>query len=174
MKENYLTATDFYRFAKTQLSGTRFECVSSTHSYAQIENTACKKDNPKYSIKAGDIILRSINPMQIGNYSIHVQQKAWRVTRLNNVSFSSVYMSNPQDVYGYGDIAGTQDGIIFKYTNYQERGKDVLEGAEIEVYIFRGQKASISLICAILNEGGEEEEALKRLRATATPIHPQQ
>ena len=174
MTDNYLTASDYYRFVKTQPTGTRFECVSSTHSYPLLEQTACRKDNPRYGIKENDILLRSLDPQQIGYYNSHVKQKAWKTTRLNNAPFSSVYKRAPIDIYGYGDIAGTQDGIIFKYSNYQERGKDIEKGAEIEVYILRGQKAFISLICSILNEGGEEEESLKRIKATATPIHTQQ
>jgi len=114
--------TDLYTFRHIEgKAKSRLDCVSCTGHYEQFESLRSK---------AGDLFL------YIGDvpdrFNANAKRKADKcLSKTKNIS--SLYVPEPGLPYGYGDVAGTTDAIIFIYKP---------DFVEIEIFICRGLRSN--------------------------------
>jgi len=137
--------TDYYQMAKLpdQRSKYRLDCTASSKSYPEFETMRNKAG--AFFFYFGDV------PEQFGGDVHRKADKA--VTKTKNIS--SVFVPDVKQRFGYGDVRGTQDALLFIF------GSDY---SQIDVYVARGQRNNRMQLYNLLSDGEltEEMEQLKR------------
>lgn len=161
--------TDYYRFSKQagQKSKLSLLCVKSTHSYNLFEERRARID--KKATQKRDAI--NVGDLRIYFSSVHDNIHATSSRRasvcisMSSHNLTSVYLPNLENpTKGYGDIQGTQDGVVIAANG---------DFTDIELFLARGVKNSIGNLFSLFIDG-ELDEELKRLRETATGDNPPQ
>jgi len=138
--------TDYYKMDKLpdQKSKLRLDCTASTNSYPEFEALRNKKGN--LFIYYGDVP---------SNFGGNIHRKADKaITKTKNIS--SVYAPDITKLLAYGDVRGTQDGLLIIFnSNY----------TQIEIFVARGQGNNSIQLYNLLADGEllqEIEELRKR------------
>lgn len=141
--------TDYYRMEKLpdQKSKMRLDCVKSTRSYPEFEIMRNK---------AGEFFFYFHDvPERFGGDIHRKADKA--ITKTKNIS--SVFVPDVQQKFGYGDIRGTNDALLFIFND---------NFSEIDLFVARGQRHNKRQLYLLLTEGelDHEIEFLKKQAVT--------
>lgn len=143
--------TDFYRFEKLpeQKSKMRIDCIGSTKTYPDFETMRNKAGSLFFYF--GDV------PCQFGGDVCRRADMA--ITKVKNIS--SVYVPDVTKRFGYGDVRGTQDALLFLFKN---------DYREMEIFVARGQKNNRCQLYNLLSDGELEEEIGELRKRLVTEI----
>lgn len=149
--------TDYYRFEKLPgtKSKTRIDCTASTKSYNTFEAMRNKQ---------GDLFL------YLGdNTYTNAGQKRKADLALSKVKhISSVFNPDREQPYWYGDMNHTADSLLFIHRGFSLVNGAIQIGAEIEIFVARGQRDNRNGLYNSLVDGdfNDEIEALKQKAVT--------
>lgn len=149
--------TDYYKMAKLpeQKSKTRLDCTASTTSYPDFE--ALRN-------KAGALFFYFGNVPTQFRGDVH-RRADMALTKTQNIS--SVYVPDVEKRFGYGDMRGSMDALLFLFGS---------EYNTIEIYVARGQKNNRMQLYNLLSDGelSEEIEELKKHLVTEIVTTPKE
>jgi hypothetical protein len=167
--------TDYYRFERiASKSKTRLDCTASTGSYPELEEKRATKANKatdkRDATEVGNLVIYLGDvPEQFGG---DVHRKADKAITIKGKNLSSVYVPDPNTPFGYGDVRGTADALLFVFENMEIVNGTISQGAAIEVFIARGKSKDrvplFNLVC-----DGELDEEMSELRARAAGLQNQ-
>lgn len=161
--------TDYYHLGR--LVGTksklRVDCIASTKTYPPFEGMRAKKElrktDKRDGCKVGDLFFYFGNvPDSFGGDVHRKADKA--LTKTKNIS--SIFVPNPQSNFGYGDMKGTTDALLFVFDNAEPIDGKLQEGASIEVFVARGYAKDRIALYNELSDGLLDDE-MSQLRAKA-------
>lgn len=163
--------TDYYKFEKVAgtMSKLRIDCIASTHSYNPFEALRATRANKRTAkrdavIVGGLFVYYGDVPTGFGG---NVHRKADKsLTKGNNIS--SIYVPSPEIELGFGDMKGTTDALLFIFHNCTFTDGRVKEGAQIEIFVARGQSKNRYNLYNLLEDGSLSEE-IEVLRKAAKP-----
>ncbi len=142
--------TDYYKFDRLPdcKAKTRLDCTLSTQSYPEFEALR----------KAGQLF------MYLGNvperFNANAKRRADMVlSKRNNIS--SVFVPDVTLLFGYGDVRGTNDALLFVFN---------ADYTAFDLFVARGQKNNRGALYNLLadNELSQEIEILKQRAVTET------
>ncbi len=152
--------TDYYKFVKLegQKSRMRIDCAASTRSYDTLERYRDKKGVLKLYI--GDNTYTKAG--QSGRSDLSLSYKD---------HISSIFAPDIKLPFWYGDFHNTADAALLVCHNVSFVGGAIQPGAEIEVFVARGQRANRQGLFNMLCDGdlSDEVEALRK-RAVADSV----
>ena len=139
--------TDYYLIKKLpdQKSKLRFDCTVSTNNYREFETLRNKKGS--LFMYYGDI------PERFRHKGPRRATKA--LTKKDNIS--SIFVSDVTKLLAYGDVRGTQDGLLLIFND---------DYTQIELLVARGQKNNIVQLYNLLVDG-ELQQEIEELRQRA-------
>lgn len=163
--------TDYYKFEKIagSISKTRIDCTASTRTYDPLEGlrarSSRKRTDMRDEIAAGSLFVYYGDvPTGFGG---NVHRKADKcLSKGKNIS--SVYVPNVTKEIGFGDMKGTTDALLFVFHDCYFTDGRVKDGAQIEVFVARGQSKNKSNLYILLDDG-ELDEEVEQLRKNAIP-----
>ena len=129
--------TDYYKFQKGT-GKTRFDEIASTQSYLPFNKLRNKNGQLFIYFTPYQKNNAKANPNRLPDYQISKQTNISGIFGLSCIS-----------CFGYGDVRGTQDAILFIFNQ---------ELSCMEVFIARGQKPNKQSLYTLLTEGELEEE----------------
>ena len=129
----------------------RFDCVASTHDYPPFEGMAARSKVKRFFCYYNGLP---------DTFSDRARNKAERVIT-NKKNISSVYIPDMlHPLFGYGDVKGTQDAILFAFK---------ADYSEFEVFIAGGYKSNKKRLYSLLMSGELNNDVERlRLQAVAT------
>ena len=161
--------TDYYQFAKLpeQKSKLRLDCLQSTKSYNSFEEKRATKvqraTEHRDAIDLGNLIIYYGDvPDRFGG---NVKRKASKSISVKGNNLSSVYVPDVSNNFGYGDMRGTTDALLFIFDNFDVIDGKIQAGATLEIFVARGQRNNRAQLFNLLMDGeldGEVEELKKR------------
>ncbi|MBX2953465.1 MAG: hypothetical protein KF870_13230 [Leadbetterella sp.] len=140
--------TDYYKFVRLEeFDGhqtERFDCVASTEEYPSFEVLRNRKTDKLH-------IYLINTPCW---FKIKIDQKSSKAI-IHNRNISVVYMPDTTKPFGYGDFVGTQDALLFNFSE---------EGRTLEVFVARGEKSISHCLYTFILDGelNEEIDALRQ------------
>lgn len=152
--------TDYYRFERIATkSKTRLDCVASTDSYPEFEEKratrATKATEKRDATELNALVMYYGDvPEQFGG---DVHRKADKAITIKGKNLSSVYVPDPNTHYGYGDVSGTTDALLFVFDNL-EVANGIILGGGIDVFVARGKSKDRIPLYNLLTDGELEEE----------------
>ncbi len=161
--------TDYYCFKKIATkSKTRLDCVASTGSYPELEEKratkAIKATDKRDATEIGSLVCYfGVVPEAFGG---NVHRKADRAITIKGKNLSSVYVPDPYTQYGYGDVSGTADALLFIFDNMEMVNGAISMGATIEVFVARGKSKDRVPLYNLLADG-ELDDEISELRKRA-------
>lgn len=164
--------TDYYCFERiVSKSKTRMDCTASTKSYPEFEEKRATKANKatekRDATEIGDLVIYFVDVPEVFGGAVH--RKADKAITLKGKNLSSVYVPDPSTNFGYGDVRGTADALLFVFD-----GLAVIDGlipneAAIEVFVARGKSKDRVPLYNLLSDGALDEE-MSELRAKAAGL----
>lgn len=160
--------TDYYRFERIATkSKTRLDCVASTGSYPEFEEKratrAAKATDRRDATELKALIIYFGDvPEQFGG---EVHRKADKAITIKGKNLSSVYVPEPSTPYGYGDVRGTTDALLFVFDNL-EVADGVVLGGGVDVFVARGKSKDRVPLYNLLTDG-ELEDEMRELKQRA-------
>lgn len=167
--------TDYYCFEKIALrSKTRLDCTASTKSYPEFEEKRATRANKatykRDETKVGDLMIYLGDvPEQFGG---NAKRKADKSITIKGKNLSSVYVPDPSNNYGYGDVRGTADALLFVFDGVEIVNGNIPQEAAIEVFVARGKSKDRVPLYNLLTDG-ELDEEMSELRAKAAGLQNQ-
>lgn len=164
--------TDYYCFEKISTkSKTRLDCTTSTASYPEFEEKraqrATKATDKRDAIEIGSLVIYFGDvPEQFGG---DVHRKAGKSITLKGNNLSSVYVPDPSTSFGYGDVRGTADALLFVFDGMEVVNGAIPPGAALEVFVARGKSRDRVPLYNLLIDGVLDEE-MSELRARAAGL----
>lgn len=160
--------TDYYKFTKLpeQKSKLRLDCLQSTKSYNSFEEKRATRvqrtTEHRDAIDLGNLIIYYGDvPDRFGG---DVKRKASKSISIKGNNLSSVYVPDVANNYGYGDMRGTTDALLFIFDNFDVIDGKIQAGAILEIFICRGMRENHSQLYNLLCDG-ELDEEIATLRA---------
>lgn len=156
--------TDFYRFEKIagHKSATRMDLTTSTQSYGRLEQNRAANDTPATSksdaVKIGSLRLYLCNTPNTYLYNKPHHKKPDKSISIGNRNFSAVYLEDADLFCGFGDVAGTNDAVLFLFANMEIRSGVLRDGSALEMYIARGQARNKLSLYHLFKKGGLNNE----------------
>ena len=129
--------TDYFKFQKGT-GKTRFDETASTQNYPPFNNLRNKEGKLFLYFTPYQKRNAKANPSRLPDYQI---SKQTNISGIFGLSFNSCF--------GYGDVRGTQDAILFIFNK---------ELTCMEVFIIRGRKRNKENLFTLLTEGELDEE----------------
>ncbi len=163
--------TDYYRFERIATkSKTRLDCTASTASYPEFEEKRSTKEyratEKRDATEAGALVIYFGDvPDQFGG---NVHRKADKAITIKGKNLSSIYVPDPNTPFGYGDVRGTADALLFVFENL-EVANGIILGGGVEVFVARGKSKDRVPLYNLLTDGELDDEMNElRQRAGAT------
>ena len=161
--------TDYYCFERVATkSKSRMDCTASTMSYPEFEAMRSTKANKatekRDATNVGDLVVYFGDVPQAFGGSVH--RKADKAITIKGKNLSSVFVPDPHNNFGYGDVRNTADALLFIFDGVEMVDGSISQGAAIEVFVARGQSKNRVPLYNLLCDG-ELEEELSELRAKA-------
>lgn len=163
--------TDYYRFER--LAGTiaklRIDCTASTKSYDPMEEKratkALRHTDKRDGCNVGDLFCYFGDvPDSFGGDIHRKADKA--LTKTKNIS--SIYVPDAKSNFGYGDMKGTADALLFVFHNAIVTDGRLNDGAAIEIFVARGLAKDRLALFNELTDGLLDEE-MEYLRNQSKP-----
>jgi hypothetical protein len=164
--------TDYYAFKKIATkSKTRLDCITSTGSYPEFEEKratrANKASEKRDATNVGDLVIYFCDvPEQFGG---NIHRKADKSIIIKGKNLSSIYVPDPNNNYGYGDVSGTADALLFVFDGVEVVNGEIPTGATIEVFVARGKSKDRVPLYNLLADG-ELDEEMSELRTMAKEL----
>ncbi len=161
--------TDYYCFKKIATkSKTRLDCVASTGSYPEFEEKRVTKANKvtekRDATELGSLICYYGDvPESFGG---NVHRKADKAITIKGKNLSSIYVPDPNTPFGYGDVRGTADALLFFFDALELVNGSIAVGATIEVFVARGKSKDRVPLYNLLTDG-ELDDEISELRERA-------
>ena len=162
--------TDYYQFAKLpeQKSKLRLDCLQSTKSYNPFEEKRATKvqraTEHRDAIDLGNLIIYYGDvPDRFGG---DVKRKASKSISIKGNNLSSVYVPDVANNFGYGDMRGTTDALLFIFDKFDVIDGKIQAGAALEIFICRGMRENHSQLYNLLCDG-ELDTEIEQLRKQA-------
>ena len=139
--------TDYYRMVRLQEYANnktpRFDCIASTGEYPMFQDMAARSKVKRFYCYYNGIP---------DSFSNRARQKAERaITSTKNIS--SVFIPNiNKPLFGYGDVKGTQDAILFVFS---------ADYNLMEIFIARGYKPQQKTLYASMMRGDLNDEIIR-------------
>ena len=139
--------TDYYRMVRLQEYANnktpRFDCIASTGEYPMFQDMAARSKVKRFYCYYNGIP---------DSFSNRARQKAERaITTTKNIS--SVFIPNiNKPLFGYGDVKGTQDAILFVFS---------ADYNLMEIFIARGYKPQQKALYASMMRGDLNDEIIR-------------
>ena len=148
--------TDYYRMVRLQEYANnktpRFDTIASTGEYPRFEQMAAKSRVKRFYCYYNGI------PDSFSNRAREQAERA--ITNTKNIS--SVFIPNlNKPLFGYGDVKGTQDAILFVFS---------ADYSLMEVFIARGYKPHQKALYASMMRGDLNTE-MSRIRQAAINLN---
>ena len=161
--------TDYYCFERVATkSKTRLDCTLSTASYSPLEEKritkATKATEKRDGTEIGALICYYVDVPEGFGHDRH--RKAGKAITIKGANFSSVYTPDLLSPYGFGDVKGTADALLFVFDNLEVANGAISQGGKLEVFIARGQARNRVPLYNLLTDGQLEEE-IEELRSKA-------
>lgn len=147
--------TDFYFFEKRGGTKSRIDCTNSTGGYPPFERLRKNGKLPLY-ILANHIV------------KAKTQRRADYVLTDGSSLITSLYPIAPELYYWYGDIKDTSDLLLVDCGGFDYVNGGIVEGAEFDVFIARGQRRNQFPICNLWVDGGLNAEIERLVRQAET------
>lgn len=160
--------TDYYRFERVATKAkTRLDCTSSTESYPEFEEKRATKKRGATNI--GDLVIYYGGvPDRFGG---DVHRKADKSITIKGKNLSSVYIPDPACDFGFGDVSGTADALLFAFHDLEVVNGSIAEGAVMEMFIARGKsKDRVPLYNLLIDGELDEEMAALRKQAVTKSV----
>ena len=163
--------TDYYRFERLEgmKAKLRVDCTASTKSYQPLEEKratkAMRKTEKRDGFAVGDLFCYFGDVPDTFGGNVH--RKADKaLTKSKNIS--SIFVPDPQNNFGYGDMVGTADALLFAFHNIEPVNGTLIAGANIEVFVARGYAKDRM---ALYNELTDDllDDEMNHLRTIAMP-----
>lgn len=152
--------TDYYRFERLATkSKMRLDCVTSTQSYPEFEEKVVTKfqraTEKRDAANIGDILIYLGNvPKGFGG---DVHRKADKSISIKGKHLSSVFTPDVTNNFGYGDVKGTSDALLFEI--HVEIVNGVIQPASVvEIYVARGKSNNRVALYEQLCDGALDDE----------------
>lgn len=164
--------TDYYAFKKIATkSKTRLDCIASTGSYPEFEEKRATRSNKatekRDATNVGDLVVYFGDiPDQYGG---DIHKKADKSITIKSKNLSSIYVPDPNYNYGYGDVSGTADALLFVFDGVEVVNGEIPTGAKIEVFVARGKSKDRVPLYNLLTDG-ELDEEMSELRTMAAEL----
>lgn len=167
--------TDYYCFERVATkSKSRMDCTASTGSYPELEKERAAKPNKatekRDATNIGDLVIYFGDVPETFGGNVH--RKADKAITIKGKNLSSVYVPDPASNFGFGDVRGTADALLFVFDDLEIVNGTISQGATIEVFIARGKSKDrvplFNLLC-----DGELDEEMSELRARAAGLQNQ-
>jgi hypothetical protein len=161
--------TDYYRFSRLATkSKTRMDCVASSQTYDPLEDKRADKETrsteKRDGTQVGDLVVYFGDVPE--NFGGDVHRKADKSLTAKGKNLSSIFVPDPSNNIGYGDMRGETDALIFVFKDLLTANGRILDGGELEVFVARGySKNKIAIFNAV--ENGELDEEMSQMRAMA-------
>ena len=147
------------------------DCTASTGSYPELEKERAAKPNKatekRDATNIGDLVIYFGDVPEAFGGNVH--RKADKAITIKGKNLSSVYVPDPASNFGFGDVRGTADALLFVFENMEIVNGTISQGAVIEVFIARGKSKDrvplFNLLC-----DGELDEEMSELRARAAGL----
>lgn len=167
--------TDYYCFEKIATkSKTRMDCIVSTKSYPEFEEKRTTKANKatekRDETNIGDLLIYFGDVPEAFGGNVH--RKADKAITIKGKNLSSVYVPDPNTNYGYGDVRGTADALLFVFDGVEIVNGSIPQGAKVEVFVARGKSKDRVPLFNLLSDG-ELDEEMSELRARANGLQNQ-
>lgn len=164
--------TDYYCFERIATkSKTRMDCTASTKSYPEFEDKRATKANKatekRDATEIGDLVIYFGDVPEVFGGVVH--RKADKAITLKGKNLSSVYVPDPSTNFGYGDVRGTADALLFVFDGLAVVDGLIPNGAAIEVFVARGKSKDRVPLYNLLSDGALDEE-MSELRAKAAGL----
>ena len=164
--------TDYYCFERVATkSKTRMDCTASTGSYPEFEEKRASKANKatekRDATEVGDLVIYMGDVPDAFGFDAH--RKADKAITLKGKNLSSVFVPDPNTNYGYGDVRGTADALLFVFDGVDPVNGVIPKGAAIEVFVARGKSKDRVPLYNLLQDGALDEE-MSELRARAAGL----
>ncbi len=161
--------TDYYCFKRiVSKSKTRLDCVASTGSYPEFEEKRATKETKatekRDATSIGDLVCYYGGLSD--NFDVNAHRKADKGITIKGKHLSSVYVPDPSTPFGYGDVGGTADALLFVFDNMELVNGNISTGATIDVFIARGKSKDRVPLYNLLTDG-ELDEEISELRKRA-------
>lgn len=165
--------TDCYRFEKVAYkSKTRLDCTASTGSYPEFEDKRAtrptKGTDKRDATNIGDLIVyicKSDNHIKADD-----KRKTDNSITIKGKNLSSIYVPNPTNNFGYGDVKGTTDALLFVFDNLVIVDGCIISGG-LDVFVARGKSRDRVSLYNLLCDG-ELDEEMSDLREMAKAEKP--
>ena len=167
--------TDYYCFERVAAkSKSRMDCTASTGSYPDLEKERAikptKATEKRDATNVGDLVIYFGDvPEAFGG---NVRRKADKAITIKGKNLSSIYVPDPASNFGFGDVRGTADALLFVFENLEIVNGTISQGAAIEVFIARGKSKDRVPLYNLLCDG-ELDEEMNELRARAAGLQNQ-
>jgi hypothetical protein len=90
--------------------------------------------------------------------AVTVKRKASKSISIKGNNLSSVMCQMFLINFGYGDMRGTTDALLFAFDNFDVIDGKIQEGAVIEIFVARGMKENHSQLYNLLCDGELDDE----------------
>ena len=163
--------TDYYKFKRISLKAkSRLDCTASTKSYSEFEVCrAIKATSPtekRDETTIGSLVLYCNKVPD--NFKGNVHRKADMSCTLKGKNLSSVFVPDVGKNLAYGDVKGTDDAMLFVFTDFKMVDGAIQPDGIVEIFIARGQSRNCVALYNLLEDGGLDEEIFS-LRGKAQP-----
>ena len=161
--------TDYYKFERVATKAkTRLDCIASTKSYPEFEEkraaSPTKQTEKRDAIAVGDLVVYLTN--QPESYGGSNKRKADKSLSIKGKNLSSIYEPDPSNGFGYGDMKGTTDALLF-VMKIEEVNGWLQDGGIVEVFVARGQNTHKVNLYNLLTDG-ELDDEMEELRKQAS------
>ena len=160
--------TDYYSFEKTDGTAGRMDCVASTGSYPDFEEKRTRRlkkhliDGTEQTAPAGELkIYVGRNP-----HLRDAKRDPGIAITLKSRRLSGIFTPDVTLPYGYGDVRGTKDAVLFTVGDLKIEDGRVLPGSRLEIFVARGQSKNREALYNLLSDGDLLDE-MNQLREEA-------
>jgi len=149
---------DFYRYERVpnQKNKSRLVCNTSTKSYDKIELVKTKREG---------LTVMHITPFMDSIKASRYRKGMFRVTVADGSHITSIYSTDWERGYAYGDFQHTTDLMLLVFHHFcMDADGRIAEGAVVELFIARGKKFDKDQINNLFLDG-ELDTEMENLRA---------
>ncbi len=163
--------TDYYCFERlASKAKLRMDCIASTGGYDELEmrraSRAYRATEKRDAINVGGLIIYYGDvPDQFGG---NVHEKASKCLTIKGNNLSSIYVPNVESGYAFGDFRGTNDALLFAFSDMSTPNGTIAPGSRVEIFIARGQRDNALMLYNMASEGDADlQQEMADLRARA-------
>jgi len=156
----------FERVAKK--SSTRMDCTACTANYEPFENKRATRSN-KETEKRDATNVGSLKCYYVSvpdAFSGDAQRRADKSLTMGSKNLSSIFVPDVTKPMAYGDVANTNDALLFIFTDMATPNGIIAPNSKLEIFVAKGQRNNARALYNLLADG-ELAEEIEQLRARA-------